>query len=595
MITIFKDSFDTNNPKHISVETALKRIRDGKSKHIVDAIRKGDSGQKKNLPSVVFGGECRKAVEKVKPDGVKYISFRDDNSVTTHSGFFVLDFDKVKDVAAKKKVLMLDDYIYACWVSPSGNGLKALVKCRPDIERHKDMYLAFVDRYPELDTTSQNIARLCYESYDPDIYINPNSKVWEMMATKKEVREIKRGTQERRNNRIISIAVSMVRASVDGEKHGNLLKAAKLLGGYIAIGKIDEAHARQVLEDEIRAKNPKDMNGALKTIDDGIAYGKAQPVQETKKIEKSVEFTINEEGNYDFLASDSEMDDYINAVINGTLEMGSSTGLQNLDYFFRLKRNTMVWFGGVDNSGKTTVMWYLSVLAAIFNDWKFLVYSAENNDGQARKKIIELYLNKPIKECSKQEIESGKKWFSEHYKIMTNRKFYSLEDFLLRAEIVFDEGWEYDCLMADPYNSFEIKDNQYIENISNLNKLRVFKENYSSVWVADHVTSSAARDKGEGGKINRPYKSQIEGGQIKANKVDDFIIIHRDTKDPENWMYNQIHIDKVKDTETGGKPTPNEEPVMLRSNPDLCGFECGGIDPVRKYWNKKILQSSLEL
>ena len=88
---------------------ALNRIKDGKSKDIIDNIRNGDKESKKKLPVVCFSGEFTE---------------RNDEALFEHSGFIVLDFDHI-DVSSSKQVLATDSYVYSTWVSPSGDGLKA--------------------------------------------------------------------------------------------------------------------------------------------------------------------------------------------------------------------------------------------------------------------------------------------------------------------------------------------------------------------------------------------------------------------------------------------------------------------------------------
>ena len=158
-ITIFKDTYETKNPQYIQIKTALDRIAQGKSKERIDKIRNGEKKEKLFLPCVLFSGEFTK---------------RTDESLFEHSGFVVLDFDHV-DVEKTKNTLALDEYVYSCWTSPSGNGVKALVEIT-NTERHEDHFNAltkyFEERYAlELDQTGRNLSRMCYESYDPEIVI----------------------------------------------------------------------------------------------------------------------------------------------------------------------------------------------------------------------------------------------------------------------------------------------------------------------------------------------------------------------------------------------------------------------------------------
>ena len=124
-VTIFKSIKDTKAPHHIAMPTALRRIQQGKSKSIISEVRAGEKAKKKELPIVCFSGE---------------FSERNDDALFEHSGYIILDFDHVK-VDEVKKALATDEYVYSCWVSPSGDGVKALVRIT-NPERHRDHFRA---------------------------------------------------------------------------------------------------------------------------------------------------------------------------------------------------------------------------------------------------------------------------------------------------------------------------------------------------------------------------------------------------------------------------------------------------------------------
>ena len=55
-----------------------------------------------------------------------------------------------------------------------------------------------------------------------------------------------------------------------------------------------------------------------------------------------------------------------------------------------------------------------------------------------------------------------------------------------------------------------------------------------------------------------------------------FLVIHRYLAHPTDWMYSHIHIKKIKDIDTGGKPTMMDEPIKLRSVKNNVGYEIEG-------------------
>ena len=124
---------------------------------------------KKMLPAICFSGTFNK---------------RNDASLLEHSGIICLDFDgyeKQKDLLSDKESLSKDKYVYSVFISPSGNGLKVLVKIPADPENHINYFNSLQSHFnsPYFDKATKNISRVCYESYDPLIYINNNSFVWD--------------------------------------------------------------------------------------------------------------------------------------------------------------------------------------------------------------------------------------------------------------------------------------------------------------------------------------------------------------------------------------------------------------------------------
>lgn len=166
-ITIFKSKTDTTVGYNRSVQYALDRIKQGKSKDIINRIRTGEVDLKPELPGACFNGTFK---------------YRADSGIIKHSGLCILDFDDLPedDLKTWRDTLEQNEFIFACWTSPSGNGIKALVKIPREIENHKLYYSAIVDYFecPYLDTSGSDISRFCFESYDPDLYLNENSNEW---------------------------------------------------------------------------------------------------------------------------------------------------------------------------------------------------------------------------------------------------------------------------------------------------------------------------------------------------------------------------------------------------------------------------------
>jgi len=172
-ITIFRNIKETEQPFYRPIDVILTRIKEGASKDLVKEIRKENDKTrinqlKQELPAICFSGTFNK---------------RNDSAIMEHSGFICLDFDgykKNKDLLEEKERISKDKHTYSVFISPSGNGLKAIVKIPQEIDNHKNYFNSLESHFSSehFDKTSKNISRVCYESYDPLIYINPNSSVW---------------------------------------------------------------------------------------------------------------------------------------------------------------------------------------------------------------------------------------------------------------------------------------------------------------------------------------------------------------------------------------------------------------------------------
>ncbi len=177
MVTIFNNIKETSTPFYKEIDVIYERIRSGKCKEIIEAIRKEkDKAErnliKKKLPAICFSGTFNR---------------RADDAIIEHSGYICLDFDGFKtskEMMDLKKKLSEDDYTNSVFISPSGDGLKVVVKIPKEISNHKGYFVALEKHYnnDHFDKSCKNISRVCYESYDPSIYINEFSETWTKTA-----------------------------------------------------------------------------------------------------------------------------------------------------------------------------------------------------------------------------------------------------------------------------------------------------------------------------------------------------------------------------------------------------------------------------
>ena len=568
-VTILENIYKTTEVHQIPLESALKRIKEGNSSTSIGKLRTGDKEVKKILPAVLFSGE---------------FSSREDSALVQHSGFIVCDFDKLDDVQGVKDALAMDSFIHSCWVSPSGNGVKALVRVT-NPERHKDHYRAleryFTDVYSlALDPTGVNVSRACYESYDPDIIIKDDSVKFGAFYTEQaEQNQIIQSRDAETNYMKVNIAALMIRRARDGEKHTQLLKAATLCGGYIAAGQIEEDDAIRVLKKEILKRDIDNEDEAFATIARGIESGKQMPIKDLINDEKAIqrEMLIND-GDMSFISSDSDDLDWIIKYANGQIETGLTTGDDNLDQYFKYKREFVI-INGHSNVGKTTAALYMMVNSAVLHGWKWMVYSSENKTASVKMKLMEFASDKKISSMTGAERELAWKWVKDHFIVIDNKDLYTYSDIIIMMEKMMRQE-KFDACFVDPYNSLRLdmrgsnlsSHEYHYEAASEF--LNFSTNNNVAVWLNMHAVTEAQRRKGDDGLPVAPFAEDTEGGGKFVNRADCFITIHRkvQSQDPNVRAMNEWHVRKVREVETGGQPTPLEEPYRMRMNSSHTGF-----------------------
>ncbi len=126
------------------------------------------SNQKKKLPAFTPSG--------------RFVGGRKMVNLLEYSKLIILDIDKLSSDKLKevKQKAIQDKFTYSCFISPSGRGLKILVKTENSVIKHKETFLKIQEYYEKLlgisiDPSGKDVTRLCFFSYDKDLYLNPQS------------------------------------------------------------------------------------------------------------------------------------------------------------------------------------------------------------------------------------------------------------------------------------------------------------------------------------------------------------------------------------------------------------------------------------
>lgn len=156
-------------------------IKEGIYKNEVEEIR---LFLKKGMKKEAY--ELKRKLPAFTISGIFDTNRREEN-IIKYYGLVVLDIDNLKTEEEVKKIkeeICKIEYTKMAFVSPSGMGVKVIVENNnTDVEKHKKVYQEVVDYYKqklnvEFDEKTVDVVRLCYISYDEDIYLNLESKIF---------------------------------------------------------------------------------------------------------------------------------------------------------------------------------------------------------------------------------------------------------------------------------------------------------------------------------------------------------------------------------------------------------------------------------
>lgn len=291
------------------------------------------------------------------------------------------------------------------------------------------------------------------------------------------------------------------------------------------------------------------------------------------------------------IAQSKAIQDRILDIKYGRVKEGLKIGVPEIDEYLRLKHTegSLNLAIGHSNVGKTTVLVYLFTVWAIKHNLRFLIFSSENTPSSIVRKILEFKMGEPIQKATDENIDKTMRWVDKHFKVIDVKKNYTYIELLKEAKAIKD-AWEYHGLLIDPYNSLTRDStlakqyNGYEYNYFCLTQLRLFsREQKIAIWINCHGVTDAMRKvyptgHEYEGMVKPLNMADVEGGGAFGNRADDVIAIHRMTSHSTLWMYSQIYVLKIKETETGGKCSSYENPISLRMSKNNVGFEFMGKD-----------------
>lgn len=506
-ISIFKDVY--SNGSNVELDYVLERIRTGGDfSKTIEKIRASTSEEeqqrlKKTLPGVTFCGTFRS---------------RRIQDLIEASGLVILDFD------TPWVVLEESPFFYATWRSPRG-GMKALVKIpvvKSDQE-FKQYFYALQARFPDVDPSGKDISRFCFMSHDPDIHINPESQVWtETVKTERSP-----GKSVKSDFKRLNTAIAMIDKAEVGNRNNTMIKAGKLIGGYIASGELNEIDALEICGRAIQAMDPADYKDNFRSFRNGIEYGKQEPLSDGERKNIEDETKIGKI-HYEIEEAQSDLDRmYADGFVRGF-----ETGWRKFDEYYTMRLGYTTYIYGAPFTGKT--VWWFNVLVQLSRRYglRHLIYSPETGDkNDVYSLLIQIAGGGDITATYKnrmppEKYEEAKKFIGKHFIVISTDETdteLSPDDLLDYVDVVEGKYGRIDTVTIDPWNELEHMEESardlYLNRVLKRVRVNARKRN-RHICIITHIRDQKPIGCDEHGTMIYPFPTahDVAGGQVWYRK-----------------------------------------------------------------------------
>jgi hypothetical protein len=287
-VSLFRGAMDAHPYRTATVGAVLNAIRTGAYRASIARLRSlrlaaghaAYNAAKQHLAAVTFGGT--------------FASTRSKATLVQHSGVVHGDLDHLDDLQATKQVLCADPSTIYCFVSPGGDGLKVGVCVNPvtDDTMYKHAWQTVADYFHvqygvTWDPSGKDVCRLCFVSWDPEVYVNVTAPLFPLQPVPVAVhpcptppalrRTIPRNRRDGYAQQALDRATHLIDVSIPGQQHYARCKAAYLLGGDIGGGLLAYDDAYTALEAAV-GRTARDRRRAMRTITACLEGGMQAPI-----------------------------------------------------------------------------------------------------------------------------------------------------------------------------------------------------------------------------------------------------------------------------------------------------------------------------
>ena len=213
-------------------------------------------------------------------------------NIVDYNPVMLVEFDKI-DHAKELKERLFNNLksVIAAWISPSGRGLKILVRIRKprSVEEYKEYFCGlayYLSQYEGFDGVNYNIVLPTFLSYDREILIREDAEEWTQRGGKINSFKVYEGDFEvpediddEYTQKVINKVTFLINR-IEDNGHTQLLSISTLLGGWVGFKLISLEKADALICDLIQSNNylSKNIKGYCKTAREMIRRGALSPI-----------------------------------------------------------------------------------------------------------------------------------------------------------------------------------------------------------------------------------------------------------------------------------------------------------------------------
>jgi VirE N-terminal domain len=308
-VSMFGSASDVR-PQNAILRNILKAIKNGKYRAVIERLRALSPEEydkmKKLLPAFIVAG-------------IFYYP-RNAGNLAFHSGFIVLDFDDVHNLIEVKFILMQDRHTAVCFISVSGKGLKLIVRVAgiTTPEQHKAAFKLIAEYFRStyglhlnLDESGKDVSRLCFVSWDPDLYVNEQAEIFSVDVESLSAQPKKPftaptsaptpniPTNPSQKRKIALCALEKAKESIlvapKGTRHDTRRKYITIVGGYLQQDGLTESEVRaELLPIVLDSSDAPDVAEA--EFEEFLQYGAERPIDLENEVRKQREYAARKGG-----------------------------------------------------------------------------------------------------------------------------------------------------------------------------------------------------------------------------------------------------------------------------------------------------------